>query len=81
MPNWRAHGTKVMEGYTEVCKVNLHRPDRLVKAQLISAAPELLACCTGVLAYLKQGTELDAERIRLAVEKAKEDVVRGAPVP
>jgi len=54
LPDWRARGTKVMEGDTEVCQVNARRPDRLVKAHLIAAALELLACCKGVLA-LSQG--------------------------
>jgi len=58
---WRTEGARVLEGDTEVCRVNEQRRDYWLDARLISAAPELLAACKAILASLRSGGELDAE--------------------
>ncbi len=45
-----------------------------VEALLIAAAPELLAACKAVLVYLTEVGELDAEKVRLAIDRAEGNV-------
>jgi hypothetical protein len=72
MPNWRAEENRVWDGGSEVCTVDADRTNWRREVRIIAAAPGLLAACKAILAYLTDdGAELDAEKVRSAIDKAE----------
>ncbi len=70
---WRARtsGTIIEDRDLQaVCEIRA-QPCKTENARLIAPAPELLAACKAVVTYLSEGGELDAERVRLAIDKAE----------
>jgi len=67
----RADGQYIVGDTQPVCDIRPTNPSKQANAKLIAAAPDLLAACKAVLANLTKGSELDAERLRLVIEKAE----------